>query len=75
MVTFDLWINRGHHDTFVFVINLLFTYKKHCHVIIALFNVNDIIKHGLERQLKALLQKFCLTSKILCYVKDEGTKT
>jgi hypothetical protein len=74
MATFDLWMNRGQHDTFVLVINLLFTYWKHRHVTIVLFNVNDIIKHGLARQLKTLLEKFCLASKILCYVKDESTK-
>jgi len=73
MATFDLWMNKGQHNTFVLVINLLFTYWKHHHVIVTLFYVNDIIKHGLVRQLKALLEKFCLAS-ILCYVKDKATK-
>jgi hypothetical protein len=73
MATFDLWMNRGQHDTFVLVINLLFTYWKQHHVTIALFNVNDIIKHGIGKELKALLEKFFLASKFLCYVKDEGT--
>jgi hypothetical protein len=74
MATFDLWMNRGQHNTFVLVINLLFTYWKHHHVTVTFFYVNAVIKHGLARQLKALLEKFCLVSKILCYVKDEGTK-
>jgi hypothetical protein len=28
---------------------------------------------GLARQLKNMLKKFGLTSKVLCYVKDKGT--
>ncbi len=63
MVTYDLWMNSGQHDTFVLVINLLFTYWKHRHVTIALFNVNDIIKHGLARQLKPYLKSFVLFQK------------
>jgi len=38
-----------------------------------LFEANDITKVGLARQLKGLLERFQLTFKILCYVKDEGT--
>jgi hypothetical protein len=42
-------------------------------VIVGFFEVNDTIKHGLARQLKAMLKKFGLTFKILCYVKNECT--
>jgi hypothetical protein len=38
-----------------------------------LFDANDIMKVGLARQLKGLLERFQFTFKILCYVKDEGT--
>jgi len=38
-----------------------------------LFKANDIIGYWLAKQLKAMLEKFGLSSKILCYVKDEGT--
>ncbi len=42
-------------------------------LIIGLFEANDTMGMGLARQLKALLEKFGLTSKVLCYVKDKGT--
>jgi hypothetical protein len=38
-----------------------------------LFKANDTTWHGLVRQLKVMLEKFGFTSKILCYVKVEGT--
>ncbi len=38
-----------------------------------LFEANDTTRHGLARQLKAMLEKFGFTFKILCYIKDEGT--
>jgi hypothetical protein len=40
---------------------------------IGLFEANEIISARLTKQLKALLEKFGLTSKVLCYVKNEGT--
>jgi hypothetical protein len=66
-------MNKGHQNTFVFVINFLFVNWKHRHVTIRLFEANDNISVGLTKQLKTLLEKFGLTSKVLCYVKDEGT--
>jgi hypothetical protein len=40
---------------------------------IGLFEANEIISARLTKQLKVLLEKFGLTSKVLCYVKNEGT--
>jgi len=40
---------------------------------VGLFEVSDTTGQGLMRQLKAMLEKFGLTSKILCNVKDERT--
>lgn len=37
------------------------------------FEVDDTTGVGLTRQMKALLEKFKLTSNIFCFVKDEGT--
>jgi hypothetical protein len=37
-----------------------------------LFEANDTSRQKLARQLKAMLEAFGFTSKILCYVKDEG---
>jgi hypothetical protein len=43
------------------------------HVTIGLFEANDTMGVELARQLKTMLKKFGLTSKVLCYVKDKGT--
>jgi len=72
-ITFDLWMSRGQHDTFAFVVNFLSSYWKSHHVTIGLFEANDITGQGLAKQLKAMLEKFGPISKVLCYVKNEGT--
>jgi len=60
-------------DIFALVINFISPQWEPHHVIVGLFEANDIAKVGLARQLKGLLERFQLTFKILCYVKDEGT--
>jgi hypothetical protein len=72
-ITFDLWMSRGQHDTFAFVVNFLSSYWKSHHVTIGLFEANDITGQELAKQLKAMLEKFGPISKVLCYVKNEGT--
>jgi len=72
MAIFDLWMNRGHHDTFTLVINfLLIDWNPHC-VTIGLFEANDTMGMGLAKQLKAILEKIGLMSKVLCYVKTRA---
>ncbi len=73
IATFDLWMSRGQHDTFALVVNFLSLDWKRHHVIIGLFEVTDTIGQRLAKQLKVMLEEFGLTSKVLCYVKDEGT--
>lgn len=38
-----------------------------------LFQASDTSGVGLAVQLRVLLEKFQLTKKVFCYVKDEGT--
>jgi hypothetical protein len=38
-----------------------------------LFEANDTTHQRLAKQLKAMLKSCCFTSKILCYITDEGT--
>ncbi len=71
--TFDLWMSKGHQNTFTFVINFVFVDWKHQHVTIRLFEANGNTSFGLANKFKTLLEKFGFTSKVLCYVKDEGT--
>lgn len=70
MITFDLWMSRSQHDNFSLIINFLLVDWKPHHVTIGLFEANDIMGMGLAKQLEAMLEKFGLTSKVLCYVKD-----
>ncbi len=69
----DLWMSTCSLNTFTLVINFLSPQWEPHHVIMGLFDANDIMKVGLARQLKGLLERFQFTFKILCYVKDEGT--
>ncbi len=41
MATFDLWMNKGQHDTFVIVINVLSFKWKPWHVTLGLLEAND----------------------------------
>jgi len=62
---FDLWMNKDQQDTFAFLINFLSAdWKLHC-VTIILFKTNVTMGMGLARQLKAMLEKVGVTSKVL----------
>jgi hypothetical protein len=71
-ITFDLWMNKGQQNIFALIIKFLFAYWKTRHVVIGLFKANDIIGVRLAKQLKTLLKKLGFTSKVLCYVKNNG---
>ncbi len=65
--TFDLWMSKRAHEIF-------FTPQwEPCHVCMGLFEANDTIEARLIKQMKVLLETFKVTSKILWFVKDEGT--
>jgi hypothetical protein len=67
--TFDLWMSRGHHDTFALVVNFLSLNWKPHHAVIGLFEANDTNVQRFSKQLKAIVEEFDLTSKVLCYLK------
>ncbi len=56
---------------FSLVINFLTPDWKPHHIIVSLFEANDTTRKGLAKQLKVLFEYFSLTSKVLCFVKDE----
>jgi hypothetical protein len=58
-------MNRGARDTFALVINFFLHHKgaSSCHV--GLFEANDTIEARLIKQMKALLERFKVTSRIL----------
>ncbi len=58
---------------FAFVINFFTPQWELHHVCVGLFEVNDTIGARLIKQMKTLLKRFKVTSKILWFIKDEGT--
>jgi hypothetical protein len=40
---------------------------------IGLFKAKDTIRINLASQFQVLFEKYSMTNKIICYVKDEGT--
>jgi len=75
IVAFNLWMNQDVHNTFALVINYLTFDWKSKHVIVGMFEAKGTTCFGLVNQLKVLFQKYNLINKIICYVKDEGTKS
>jgi len=71
---FDLWMNKATCDTFAFVINFLTSQWEPRHVCVGLSEVNHTTRARLAKQMTTLLERFKLTSKILCFVENEGTK-
>jgi hypothetical protein len=49
LTTFDLWMKKGHQNTFALVINFLFVDWKHQHVTIGLYEANDNTGVGLAK--------------------------
>jgi hypothetical protein len=58
-------MNRRACDTFALVINLFTPQWEPYHVCMGLFEANDIIGAKLIKQMKVLLERFKVTSKIL----------
>ena len=69
--TFDLWMSKGAQDTFALVISFLTTNWEPKHITVGLFEAYDTTGVDLAVQLRGLLEKFGLTKKVICYVKDE----
>jgi hypothetical protein len=58
-------MSKSQQDIFAFVVNFLSANWKRHHVTIGLFEVNATMGLGLTRQLKAMLEKIGITSKVL----------
>ncbi len=69
---FDLWMSRLGYDTFTLVINFIHQSLVPCHIIVGLFETPNTSNATLAKQMKIILAKFNLASKVIMYVKDEG---
>lgn len=65
-------MNQRQQNIFGLVINFFTPDWKPHHVTISLFEANDTTRKGLAKQSKVLFESFSLTSRVLCFVKDEG---
>jgi len=66
-------MSKGAHDIFVIVVNFILNDLEAKHVTIRLFEVINTIGIAMILKLQKLLYKFFFTTKILSYVKDEGS--
>jgi hypothetical protein len=71
--TFHLWMSKGAHDIFAVVINFLSTNWEPNHIIIGLFEVDDMSGTTMVVKFKHIFDKFALMHKIMAYIKDEGS--
>jgi hypothetical protein len=70
--SFDLWMSRFGHDTFVFVINFINSHWVPCHVTVGLFEATNTFGVTMVAQVKELLSFYNLLEKLIAYAKDEG---
>jgi hypothetical protein len=67
----DLWVFKGAHDVFALVINFLGLNWKPKQIILGLFEVVEITRKALIKNLIHILDAYSLRNKIITYVKDE----
>jgi hypothetical protein len=72
-VTFDLWMSRAIYDTFAAVVNFVDKSWVPQHVTMGLFDASKTSGVALAEIVKPLLRKFKLESKVIAYLKDEGS--
>ncbi len=58
IVSFDLWLSKGTHDIFAFLINFLGANWQLKHVALGLFEVVNISQKTLAKYLVELLEKY-----------------
>jgi hypothetical protein len=74
IASFDLWMFRFRHDTFVLVINFINSLWVPCHVIVGLFEATNMSRVVMVVQIKDLLSSYNVQNKLIVYGKDKGGK-
>jgi hypothetical protein len=70
---FDLWMSKGAHDIFAFVINFLGSNWQPKQITTDLFEAIKTTRHALSNNLTKVFHQYGLRNKIIVYVKDEGS--
>jgi len=70
--SFDLWMSKFGHNTFILVINFINSEWVPCHVTMGLLGTTNMARIAMVMQVKDLLSFYNLLDKIIAYVKDEG---
>ncbi len=73
IASFDLWMSRAKYDIFSMVVSFLNDSWEPNHVIMGIFEVQNITCATMANQVKVLLDSFSLLDKVITYVKDEGS--
>jgi hypothetical protein len=69
----DLWMSKGVHDKFTFVINFLGFDWQSKQITIGSFERIEIIRQTLTNNLTKLFDQYGLRNKTIACVKDEGS--
>ncbi len=73
IASFDLWMSKGAHDIFAFVVSFLGSDWQPKQITIGLFEAIEIIRQALTNNLTKLFDQYGLRNKIIAYVKDDGS--
>ncbi len=71
-ISFDLWMSRFRHDTFILVINFINSMGVPCHVVVGPFQATNTFGVAMIVQVKDLLSSYNLLDKLITCVKDEN---
>jgi hypothetical protein len=72
IASFDMWMSKGVHDIFAFVINLLGSDWQPKQITIDFFEAIKITGQKLVNNLTIFFDQYGLKNNIIAYVKDEG---
>jgi len=73
IASFDMWMSKGVHDIFAFVINLLGSDWQPKQVTIDFFEATKITGQKLVNNLTNFFDQYGFKNNIIAYVKDEGS--
>ncbi len=72
IASFDLWMSKFGHDTFVLMINFINSLCVPCPMTMGIIETTNMFGIAMVVQVKDLLSSYNLLDKLIAYVKDKG---
>ena len=72
-LSFDLWMSRGHEDVFDIYAHFLDESFHPCHVHVTMLRCANSDGASLARKLESVIDKFCMSEKVVACVSDGGS--